>query len=263
LTPFQAAILGLVQGLTEFLPVSSSGHLVLIQHVFGLGGAENLTFDILLHVATLVAVVVYFRRELALLVLCVFVDRKQRRLAACLLLAMVPTVVIALAIRRYIEQAFDSPTAVGFMLLTTGGILFVSPRVRQGKAPLEGVRLRHALAVGCAQGLAALPGLSRSGATICAGILSGVASEAAARFSFLLAVPAILAAAALDIEQISALDAPQVLAAGAGMAVAFVVGLASIHWLLRVARKGRFDGFAYYCWAVGGVAVLVALLGAK
>jgi undecaprenyl-diphosphatase len=254
----EAISLGFIQGLTEFLPVSSSGHLVIAQNFMGLGGSENLTFDILLHVATLAAVLFYFRRDLIALVLGLFLDAKQRRLFSLLMLAMVPTGAIGLAIKSVIEDAFSSPTVVGFMLLITGTILFVAPRLARPNLTLDGIRLRQALVIGAAQGVAALPGISRSGTTLCVGMLSGVQSASAARFSFLLAIPAILAATALDARNITNLDAGSLQATAAGMATAFVVGLFSIHWLMRVARKGRFDGFAVYCWIVGIATIIVS-----
>lgn len=250
--------LGFLQGLTEFLPVSSSGHLVIAQNFMGLGGAENLTFDILLHVATLAAVMLYFRRDLIALAIGLFVDAKQRRLFTLLVLAMIPTGIIGMAIKSSIESAFSSPMAVGFMLLITGAILFVAPRIARPKVGMDGIRLRHALIIGAGQGIAALPGISRSGTTLCVGMLTGVQSESAARFSFLLAVPAILAATALDLGNIASLDAESAAPTAAGMVTAFVVGLFSIHWLMRLARKGRFDGFAVYCWLVGLVTVIVS-----
>jgi len=255
----EAMVLGFLQGLTEFLPVSSSGHLVIAQNFMGLGGAENLTFDILLHVATLAAVCVYFRRDLAALALGVLFDRKQRRLFSLLIFAMVPTGIIGLALKGSVESAFSSPAAVGALLLMTGTLLFVAPRVARPKRSMDDMRLRHALLIGVGQGIAVLPGISRSGTTLCAGIVSGIRSESAARFSFLLAIPAILAATALDARNISHLDVESATVTAAGMATAFVMGLFSIHWLMRVARKGRFDGFAFYCWVVGLVTLVVSL----
>lgn len=251
MTIFEAIGLGSLQGLTEFLPVSSSGHLVIAQSLLGLGGSENLTFDILLHGATLMAVLFYFRRDVAALALGVFLDKKQRRLFSLLILAMIPTGIVALLIKGTVERLFSSPATVGGMLLITGSLLFVVPRVARGHLPMEGVRLRHALTVGLAQGVAVLPGISRSGTTLCIGILVGIQPEAAARFSFLLAIPAILAATALEAKNIVQLDTIGLSSTIGGMTTAFVVGLFSIHWLMRVARKRRFDGFAYYCWIVG------------
>jgi len=242
--------------MTEFLPISSSGHLVIAQHLFGLGGAENLTFDILLHVATLFAVVVYMRRDLAALVAGVLRDRKQTRIALYLLLAMVPTGIIGLGIRKGIESAFETPAFVGAMLLVTGTMLFVAPRLSRARLGLEGIRGRQALSIGVGQGIAALPGISRSGTTICAAMLVGVQAEAAARFSFLLSIPAILAATALDMRNITNIASAELPPVLVGMGAAFVVGLASIAVLMRLARRGKFDPFAYYCWALGGLTLV-------
>jgi undecaprenyl-diphosphatase len=258
-THLEAAFLGLVQGLTEFLPVSSSGHLVLAQHALGLGGAENLTMDLLLHVATLAAVVISFRAELIRLVVGIVSDASQRRLALLLVAAMVPTGVIALSIRGSITDAFESPVIVGFLLITTGALLYVSPRLRKGSGALSELRLPNALLIGVAQGAAVLPGISRSGTTICAGMAGGMTGEASARFSFLLAILAISAAMVLNIPKAASLAETQLSTVCVGMLVAFVAGMVSIRWLMRVARRGRFDGFAYYCWAVGAVAIGVTL----
>ncbi|MEO2002521.1 MAG: undecaprenyl-diphosphate phosphatase [Candidatus Poribacteria bacterium] len=259
MTHIDAAILGLVQGLTEFLPVSSSGHLVLAQHMLGLGGAENLTMDLLLHVATLAAVLISFRADIIRLVVGITSDAGQRRLALLLLAAMVPTGIIGLSIKPFIAGAFDRPAVVGALLVATGVLLYVAPRLRRPTGSLSDLRLPQALWIGLAQGVAVLPGVSRSGTTICAGMLGGMTGEAAARFSFLLAVLAIGAAMVLNIPDAASLAETQFSTVAVGMVVAFVSGMLSIRLLIRVARRGRFDGFAYYCWTIGVVAVGVAL----
>ena len=208
MTHIDAAILGLVQGLTEFLPVSSSGHLVLAQHMLGLTCAENLTMDLLLHVATLAAVLISFRADIIRLVVGITSDAGQRRLALLLLAAMVPTGIIGLSIKPFIAGAFDRPAVVGALLVATGVLLYVAPRLRRPTGSLSDLRLPQALWIGLAQGVAVLPGVSRSGTTICAGMLGGLTGEAAARFSFLLAVLAIGAAMVLNIPDAAALAAP-------------------------------------------------------
>jgi len=258
-TTFDAILLGLVQGLTEFLPVSSSGHLVLTQHLLGLGGAENLTMDLLLHVGTLLAVIISFRVDLLRMAAGMRSDRDQQRLAVLLLIAMVPTAAIALSIRRFIAGAFNSPAVVGVLLIATGVLLYVAPRRQRASRPLSALGLRQALWIGAAQGVAALPGVSRSGATICAGMLEGLSGEASARFSFLLAILAITAAMVLNIPSAASLAETQLAPVVVGMLVAFASGMLSIRWLMRFARRGRFDGFAYYCWAVGVVAIGIAM----
>ncbi|MDA1191317.1 MAG: undecaprenyl-diphosphate phosphatase [Candidatus Poribacteria bacterium] len=258
---WEAAVLGLVQGLTEFLPVSSSGHLVLAQHLFGLGGAENLAYDLLLHIATLFAVFIAFRNDLwTMLTGIIKRDRTQLKLAFFLILAMAPTGMIAILIKEYIEEAFNRPMVVGFMLLITGSALYITPRARRPFLLLEGIGVKQALTIGIVQGFAPLPGISRSGVTICAGIASGLQAEASARFSFLLAILAIVAASIFSISDISAFPTENLPAVGVGMVVAFASGLVSIQWLMKIARRGKFDMFAYYCFAVGTVAIVVTLL---
>lgn len=259
MTHIDAAILGLVQGLTEFLPVSSSGHLVLAQHMLGLGGVENLTMDLLLHVATLAAVVISFRSDLIRLVVGIASDAGQRRLALLLVAAMIPTGIIGLSIKPFITGAFERPAVVGALLIATGALLYVAPRLRRPSGSLSDLRLPQALWIGLAQGIAVLPGVSRSGTTICVGMLGGMSGEAAARFSFLLAALAISAAMVLNIPGATSLAETHLSTVAVGMIVAFVSGMLSIRLLMRVARRGRFDGFAYYCWAVGVAAVGVTL----
>ncbi|GIX05906.1 MAG: undecaprenyl-diphosphatase [Candidatus Poribacteria bacterium] len=255
----EAAILGLVQGASEFLPISSSGHLVLVQHLLGLGGAENLVFDLLLHAATLGAVALAFRRELYALIRGAVGDRAQQRLLMALSVAFLTTVLMALGIESLVKTAFEKPSWVGAFLMTTGGLLYLSPRLRAGSGGLNELGLRQAIWIGLIQGAAALPGISRSGATICAGILAGLHPEAATRFSFLLSIPTIAAAivwSALHMDGSEVAVAP----VAAGMLVALVVGLASIRWLLRIARRGRFDLFAVYTALLGAAAIIGTLV---
>lgn len=262
MTLLEAAVLGAVQGLTEFLPVSSSAHLIFAHKAFGMEGTQNLAFDLLLHLATLLAVILYFWRDLSAMVGGLFRDRGQFRLASLLVLAMIPTGIIGLGLKPLVESLFGEPNLVfvGGMLLITGTFLFIVPRIAQMRVGMDGIRLRHAFWIGCAQGIAALPGISRSGATICAGMFAGVQTESAARFSFLLALLAIPAAAVLDLKDMTSFELTDAPAIGVGMAVSFLVGMGAIHWLVKVARSNRFDGFAWYCWLAGIVSMVVTFL---
>jgi undecaprenyl-diphosphatase len=272
MTFVQALLLGIVQGLTEFLPISSSGHLVLVQHLFGLHEAE-LSFDVSVHVGTLAAVILYFRRDILDILgglMRAFrgmltnratsdADRQQVRLAGLILLGSVPTAAIGLALHSVAERLFASPLIVGAMLLLTGGILFATrpgrhPRTDAGRT-LEGLTIKDALVIGVTQGLAVMPGISRSGSTIAVGILTGIRHETAARFSFLLSIPAVAGAALLvlkDALQQGDIHLPSCLIGGLA---AMLVGYAALALLVFLVQKGRLYLFAPYCWIIGCVAL--------
>ncbi len=272
-----AAILGAVQGLTEFLPVSSSGHLVILQGLAGLQ-LPGVTFEIAVHLGTLLAVLIALWGDVRTLVGGLFSPSPGRRrggrqggerqLLAALLVALLPTGIIGLAGKGFFERLFDSPRAAAVALLLTGVILLMTPALSRGRTSLFRVKARQALAVGTAQGLAIVPGLSRSGLTIAASLACGLEPDAAARFSFLLSVPAILGAAAVD-----ALDAlgggTSSLAAAAlppgpllvATLTATVVGVVSVRWMLGLVRRGRLRPFAYYCWAAGLLTLALMHLG--
>ncbi|MBC7259409.1 MAG: undecaprenyl-diphosphatase UppP [Chloroflexi bacterium] len=263
----QAVILGIVQGLTEFLPVSSSGHLVLVPWALE-WGQPGLLFDTVLHWGTLVAVVVYFWDDLWSLVRAWVrsvaarkVDTPQARLAWLILIATIPAAVIGYLLEDFFESLFSAPVAVGGSLIGTGLILAAAewayPRIRK----VQTLRLGDALIVGLAQAAAICPGLSRSGLTIAAGIFRGLGRESAARFSFLLSVPIILGAGLAQL-------APAIATPGAtawfplalGFASAAISGYLAIHFLLGFVRRRRFWPFAAYCWIVGLAALAVSVL---
>ncbi len=246
-----AVILGLVQGLTEFLPVSSSGHLVMAQTFLGVP-TPGVFLEVALHVATLLSVMVVYRAKLAeLLVGTVRRQPEALRYVGMLVLATLPVVVIGLLFRDAIEAAFDTPYVTGFMLLVTGVLLHSTSwgrsddETRTHDAPTPG----HALGMGFAQCLALLPGISRSGSTIAAGLWTGLRGERAAEFSFLMSLPAIAGAAILQVADIGSatLDGPLL----AGFAVALVAGVVAIKSLVWLVRRQGFHHFAWYVWAVG------------
>jgi undecaprenyl-diphosphatase len=262
-------LLGVLQGLTEFLPVSSSGHLVLMQNLFGIREPEML-FDTALHAGTLVSVIVYFRLDLKAMFWetcrlsadfsrhrCTRADILKNPHASLFLWTVVgtlPTAVIGLLFRVPLENLFSSGTTTGFMLLLTGGILFVSRWTREGTGRPDRIGFWSALAVGTAQGVAIIPGISRSGATIVCGLFCGVDRELAARFSFLLSIPAILGAVVLQfsVEGVRGVGIYPLLA---GFIASLGTGLFALWLLMGLVRKGRIFYFAPYCWAVGLVAV--------
>jgi len=257
MTLSQAIFLGALQGLTEFLPVSSSGHLAIAQHFLPGFNQPGVFFDIMLHVGTMGAVAIYFRRELAALLASPFrsgeAARVQQRLLLLLIVASIPTAVIGLLFMDFFEGLFKNITVVSLMLLATGILLFVAERFRRGGRKEGELTLADALIVGTVQGCAIIPGISRSGSTIAALLLKGVDGETAARFSFLLALPAVIGAALLsagDLGEVAAGHIPLYLA---GTGIAFLSGLLSIHLLLAVIRRRRLIGFALYCWLAGGL----------
>jgi undecaprenyl-diphosphatase len=257
-----ALILGLVQGLTEFLPVSSSGHLVLASELLDYQ-SPGLIMETAVHVATMIAVIIYFRSRFASVIKGVFNDIANRRLVLMVFLAFVVTSIIGLALSSAITAAFESPVITGGMLLITAIALVSIQFIRPGPNPgsLLDTSWKVALIVGLAQGLAIFPGISRSGLTIIAGLWAGQSRTSAAEFSFLLAVPTLTAASLFSVAQewtqgsiVTSADSVDILAAGV---VAFLTGLVAIHWLMRWLASGRLWWFSGYCALVGGLSVVL------
>ncbi len=254
-----AVILGLVQGLTEFLPVSSSGHLVIGQRLLGVP-APGILLEVVLHAATLLSVVVVYRRRLAYLVAgAVRRDPEAWRYIGLLALATVPAVLVGLFLKDAVETAFDTPIVTGLMLLVTGAIVWSTRGTGGGESRLPGPAL--AAGIGLAQAFAILPGISRSGATIAAGLWGRVDGVRAAEFSFLMSIPAIAGAALLqllDMDGAAEIGGP---ALGFGFLTALLAGVAAIRSLVWLVRRQRFHLFAYYVWGVGILFLLYLALG--
>lgn len=257
MTLLQSIFLGLIQGLTEFLPVSSSGHLAITQHFLPGFDQPGVLFDILLHLGTMLAVVLYFRREVANLLASPFRKGEEaqlyRRLLTLLLVGSVPTAVIGLTFKDFFESMFENIPMVALMLLVTGTLLFVSEKFNRGTRREGELNLVDALVVGTVQGCAIIPGISRSGSTIAALLLRGVDGETAARFSFLLALPAVFGAALLSLRHLQSVTEVEVPLYLAGTGVAFITGMLSIHFLMAIIRRRRLLAFAVYCWVAGTV----------
>ena len=261
-------MLGVLQGLTEFLPVSSSGHLVLMQTFMGIGGTV-IFFDVLLHVATLAAVLLVFRKEISSICkesASVFSGNNKpiselphAWFMLMILLASVPAGVIGILFEDVFEKLFALPLPVGFFLLVTGALLFKTRDIKEGIKTVGMIRPSAALLIGLAQAMAITPGISRSGATIAVALFLGLGRETAVKFSFLLSVPAI--AGAMLLKSFSVQEIPVAMANyTAGFFAAFVVGLASLVWLVKLVKKGKLVYFAYYCWTVGLLVILFNLL---
>ncbi len=255
-----ALLLGLIQGLAEFLPISSSGHLVIAQSLLGLDGPQ-VAFDVLLHLATLLAVLLYFRHDIVRLLASLLPggDRGERRVVGLIVLATLPTGAIGLGIDHYGKHLFESAPFAATMLLVTGLILVAGERTQPGRLTMEGISGAKALLLGVAQGFAVLPGISRSGTTIAAGLAMEMEAVAAARLSFLISIPAILGAVVLEGRDIAAAGAGgSLLPMAGGAVIAFASGLAAIHLLLKLLARRRLWPFALYCWLVGGVVLALS-----
>jgi undecaprenyl-diphosphatase len=276
-TWLKVVILGVVQGLTEFLPVSSKGHLVLARRLLGVtppAGAGNILWEVLLHMGTLVAVVVVLRREVWMvlrgfvrgLLACRRGVRAALRaepgfaLALLLVLGSIPVGVVGVTLHNFLEGLFDRPSLVAGALVVTGTVLFATryapKHVGDGR-----VNWLRAVIVGCAQAVAIVPGISRTGATISAGLFAGLERGEAARFSFLLSIPAVGGAGLLELRHVSRLPAEILAPFLVGGVVSAVVGLVALLLLLRVVQAGKLHHFAYYCWAVGAGALTWLLVG--
>lgn len=255
----EGVLLGLVQGLTEFLPVSSSGHLVVTEAAVGLT-TPGVVVEVALHVATLLAVVVvYWPRLTELATGCLAGRGTAWRAVGLLLAASVPAGVVGILFEEAIGRAFDSLMLVGVNFFVTGAVLWSTRWAPQARSDMP--RYPGAVAIGCAQALAILPGISRSGSTVSAAMWLGIEPERAAEFSFLLAVPAIAGAAVLQIPDLSsgAIDSgwgPL----GLSFLTALVSGVVAIRFLVRLLRLGVFHRFAPYCAGIGAVTILWALV---
>ncbi|MCP5056563.1 MAG: undecaprenyl-diphosphate phosphatase [bacterium] len=246
--PLEAAWLGIVQGLTEFFPVSSSGHLVIAETLLGHIG-EGVLFEIAVHVGTLVAILAFYReRIVGLLVGLRAREAEAWRYAGKLVLATLPAVVAGLTAKPFIESLFGEPRLIVLTLLATGALLLTIRRT-QPHARAEVPSWSQAFWIGCAQMLAIAPGISRSGSTLAAALALGVAPLAATEFSFLMAVAAITGAAVLAIPDASAADSATLIACGIGAVAAAVSGLFALRAFVRLLERQRFHLFAYYCFA--------------
>jgi undecaprenyl-diphosphatase len=258
-----AIFLGVLQGLTEFLPVSSSGHLVLFQQFFSLPGDE-LFFDLALHMGTLLPVLWVYRADLIRMVRAPFAEsgpvaqRPGLRLMGLIVLGSIPTAAIGLLLEDFFEQLFSTPAALTVTFALTGALLFASGRVTHGEAAELEMKPWQALVIGLAQGLAITPGISRSGTTIAVALFLGMRREYAARFSFLLSIPAIGGAFLLKLKDVTPEDI-HVDATLVGALAALVTGYMALKLLIRLVKAGDFSRFAWYVWAAAIFSAVVTL----
>lgn len=273
---FSAIFLGFVQGVAEFLPISSSGHLSVFQNFFGLMDveSENLFFDVLLHLGTLVAVIVAYWGEIKAMVLEFFTmigvrklprgqkpDRLSRRMIFFLIIGTLPLFAV-LPIKDVVDGLYSNTIFIGFAFLLTGTLLFLSDRMNHGNKDLRSATVLDVIVVGLGQALAVVPGLSRSGTTVAAGLSRGFSREFAVKYSFLLSIPAVLGANLLSLvdaiqEGINWSYMPMYLA---GVVSAMVFGYLAIRLLKFITQRGSFGGFSYYCWGAGLVTLILSLI---
>jgi len=267
MTTVETLLLGIIQGLTEFLPVSSSGHLVVCKNLLGFREPE-LLLDTSLHFGTLIAVCIYFRSDLRQMVRetwRLISNGKGRRpgpgphamLALMVVIGSIPTALIGVILREPLERLFGSATTVGVMLIITGLIVGSTRLISRARGKLDQVSPIIALAIGTAQGLAIMPGISRSGATIVCGLFLGLNRDLAGRFSFILSIPAIIGALVLQLDM-TAITRVGPVPLFAGFLSAGLTGFLALKILMGMIRKGHFYYFAPYCWAIGILTVVFA-----
>ena len=262
---FQGIIIGIVQGLTEFLPVSSSAHLIFIQNILGV--ESSLAFDTFLHLGSLLAVLIYFRADIYKMIrawlLSIgdilqhrfregFYSDPYKRLAWYVILATIPVGIAGVFLESHVDALFAGALYVpGFFLFVTGTILYLSQRMASGQIDMSHMGWFQSLFMGLGQACAIMPGLSRSGTTIAAGLVVGLDKEFAAKFSFILSIPAIFGAFILQLKDIGLSLGTDGAAVILGFIAAFISGYLAIKWLLDLIQNKSLDIFAYYCWAMG------------
>ncbi len=273
MTIIQAIILGIIQGLTEFLPISSSGHLVILPFVFNweLSSKESYIFNVLVQIGTLVAVIFYFRKDLIAITTDFFKQlfsgqpfaTHESRLGWLMIIATIPAGLVGLLFEDAVEQAFSSPLFAGIALLVTGFLMTIAEIVNVKIGDIRDITLPTALVMGLMQSLAIFPGISRSGATISGGMFCHIRRKEAGKFSFLMSIPIMLAAGGLSTYQLVT-EIPDTNGflpiIALGFLTAAVVGYIAIHWLLKFLSNHSLIYFAIYCFLLGGTTIILWVL---
>ena len=272
----QAIILGLVQGLAEFLPISSSGHLALLQHFFGIETDKVLLFTVMLHVGTLVSVFFMYWRDIIELIkeFCLMIrdlctgrgagleEHPMRKMAVMIIVATIPTALIGFLFNDFFEQLYSRMLLIGIGFLITGCFLFFSEKMAYARNGIEKMNYRNSLFIGIMQGIAIYPGISRSGSTLTGGLIVGLEREFAVRFAFLISIPSILGSAVLEL--------PKAMKAGVGsggigpvivgMVVAAVCGVLAIKAVIKLVVNQKLKWFSYYVWALGAAVIIYSIV---
>ena len=272
--PFEAIILGAVQGLTEFLPVSSSGHLVIFQYLFDLKEPEVL-FNVGVHMGTLIAVIIFFRKDIHGIIASVFhffngilkkkvsfgdaAQDTDIKLALLIAAGTLPTGILGLFFHTIVDRIFSSVVLVGLMLIVTGSLLIITAWIKNNVKSIKRFSIKNAMIIGLMQGISILPGISRSGSTISVGLFMGLEREISARFSFLLSIPAIIGATILEFKDISNYPSDQIISMLIGAFTSCLVGYGALGSLVFIVKKGRLHIFAPYCFAAGIFALIIGL----
>lgn len=259
----ESIILGIIQGLTEFLPVSSSGHLVLAQYFWKIN-EPGISFEIIVHLGSLLAVLIYFHKDILSLLLSAtkifsskksYSDINNLKILAYLLVATIATALIGFTFKSKFESLYDMPLAVAIALAVTGLIVYLSDKIPNGSFDDYNIGWGKALFIGIGQALAIIPGISRSGTTIAFALFSKMKRENAARFSFLLSIPAILGAALLDFMDMETIDTATLGLYTAGAIAAFISGFIVIALLINLIQRKKLKYFAYYCWSISAISI--------
>lgn len=276
MTYFQAIILGIVQGLSEFLPISSSGHLALLQHFFGIQSDNVMMFTVMLHVGTLVSVFIMYWSDIWALIKEFFLmiadlctgkglrlkERPVRKLGLMIIWATIPAAIMGLLFNNFFESLNSRLWAIAIGWIITGFMLYFSEKISRNRNGIEEMRFRDGFLIGVLQGIAICPGISRSGSTMVGGLSTGLRREFAVRFAFLISIPTILGAAVMEVP-----DAMQASASGMamgpvimGVIVSAVCGVLAIKAMIKVVIAQKLKWFAYYVWVLGAVILVYSFV---
>lgn len=276
---FEAIILGLVQGLAEFLPISSSGHLALLQYFFQINGENVLMFAVMMHVGTLISVFICYWKDIWELIveLCLTIkdivtgkglrlnERPVRKLGVMIIVATIPTGVIGILFNDIFESFYLSLVAIGTGFIITGVLMFLAERISSANRGIEQMNFRNAIFIGILQGIAICPGISRSGSTLVGGLTTGLKREFAVKFAFLISIPSILGSVVLELPDAikTGLEPGLLGPIVVGMVVAAVSGFIAIKGMIKIVSDKKLSYFSYYVWILGALTLVFGLFFAK
>ncbi len=275
MSTLQAIFLGVVQGLTEFLPVSSSGHLAIFQNLFHMDVEGGILFDVLLHLGTLIAIFIAFRKDIGMLISEFFgmmadlvrkfrepdiivINSAYRKFVVLIIVSTIPTGILGIAGKDFVEYAGGTLLYPGIGLIITSVMLLLADRVGAGRKSARSATFLNAFEIGMAQGVATLPGISRSGATITTCLFCGFKKEFAVKYSFIMSIPAVLGAVVLELKDVPGMKLPASMIANCvvGMIVSLLVGFLALKFMIAVVRRKKYLGFSVYCFIVGMISII-------